>query len=118
MQRCSLFCLMLFFFFLAGNCNSTDHSLKKQEIRFSNNTGSSFHEAIVITGASSRKQGFDAEYQYLNDRFGSRGKDWYLLRQTILYENNRIVDVVEIEVRRPLSQQIFFFEVTPFFSMK
>lgn len=118
MQRCAFFCSMLFLFFLMGNCNSTDLTLQETEIKFSNNTGSSFHEAIIISGATSRKQGFEAEYQYINDRFGQRSKDWYLLRQTIVYENNKIVDVIEIEVRQPISRQIFFFEVTPFFSMK
>jgi len=53
-------------------------------ITLSNNTGKSFEDAIVITGAKNTVEGVEAEYEYLVEKFGIPKIDWSFIRQSLL----------------------------------
>lgn len=71
-----------------------------------------FHKTIMMYNTLSPDNLFDAEYGYISKHYGERGNDWYLISQTLIEENNRIVDVVEIRGKRDFEQQVIFFDVT------
>jgi hypothetical protein len=81
-------------------------------VHFSNHTGESFDEAIVVQSVSTQRELSAVEYQYISNRYGQRGVDWFLNSQTIFQANNRIVDVIGITVNKSLEEKVLFFDVT------
>jgi len=77
-----------------------------------------FHKTVMIYNTLSPKELFNAEYRYISNLFGERGRDWFLMNQTLIEENDRIVDVVEIKGKRTFEQKVIFFDVTDVFSDK
>ena len=83
-------------------------------VHFSDNSGESFNEAIVVYGINSSKEAIDAEYKYISDRHGIRGQDWFLLGQTIVAEKSKVVDVVEFRLSTPADRRVIFFDAGNF----
>lgn len=81
---------------------------------FSENEGSSFHDAIIVSGVKTQRQGIEAEHQFISKLHGQRGEDWFLVGQTIIHEQNKIVDVVEIQISNSPDRKIFYFDATSF----
>ena len=82
--------------------------------KFSNDNGESFGNAVLINGVQSQRDGFAAEYHYISDRFGNRGKDWFLIGQTLLSEKEKIIDVVEIQLQNPAERKLIYFDARNF----
>ena len=57
---------------------STIGDLTYNQITFSKNGGQSLEDAIIIMNASGDAEGVDAEYYYLEKKFGKNGVDWNL----------------------------------------
>lgn len=87
-------------------------STDAKDISFSDHTGSSFNDAVVVKGVSNLKDGLAAEYHYISSLHGKRGDDWFLLGQTLIHEHNKLVDVIEIELKNSADRRIFFFDAT------
>ncbi|MCX7725845.1 MAG: hypothetical protein N2053_03235 [Chitinispirillaceae bacterium] len=75
--------------------------------------GASFHEPVVVKGVNSHKEGIAAEYRYISDIHGKRGEDWFLVGQTLIKQENKVVDVVEIQLNTN-ERKIIFFDATDF----
>ena len=81
-------------------------------ILFHGGQGYSIEDAIKVIGAKNSVQGVTAEYQYLTQRFGQKDKDWSLISQALLKENNKSYDKMSINVD---DKQIdLFFDITEF----
>lgn len=48
------------------------------------NSGESIETAIIIVDAVDHMDGIQAEYRYLEERYGKRGEDWDLVMQALL----------------------------------
>jgi hypothetical protein len=48
-------------------------------ITFSDDSGDSKEHAVKIMGARNEQEGILAEYWYLSQKFGERGKNWDLI---------------------------------------
>lgn len=84
-------------------------------IRFSEGkNGTSFNEAVIVHGANNQREGIAAEQHYISLQHGTRGRDWFLVSQTVIKDNNKVVDVVEIELGSPTDRRIYFFDATDF----
>lgn len=81
-------------------------------VRIIENDSGPFRKSAVVYNALSPDELFTAEYDYISTRFGERGKDWFLMTQTILQENEKIIDVIEIHGNNPSDQRVIFFDVT------
>ena len=81
---------------------------------YSNDSGESFETPVRIAGIESPHEAMAAEYRYITNRFGTRGKDWYLMRQTLLTEGNKIVDVVEIQLHNSSQSRCVYFDASNF----
>ncbi len=82
--------------------------------KFIEKTGESIEEAIVILDASNHMEGVGAEYEYLAKKFGVQGKDWKLIRQSLMPYGGRQYDRMEIELADK-AQKTIFFDITSFF---
>jgi len=86
----------------------------KGYITFSNNSGESFEDAIVILNAKTDSEGVDSEYHYLEERFGKRGVDWDLDQQYLSDAGDRYYDVMDIALSGGRKLTIYF-DITDFF---
>lgn len=71
--------------------------------------GTCFDDAIIITDCSNI-EGVDQEYIELRKRFGH----YKLIRQTLIENNGKFYDILEIELENGVKSEIYF-EITNFF---
>lgn len=83
-------------------------------IEFKGGTGASLADAVEIHGVANHFAGVDAEYRYLSDQFGERGKDWDLLGQVLLEEHGKHYDQMEI-VLADGTRKTIYFDLSAFF---
>ncbi|MDA3813462.1 MAG: hypothetical protein PF570_04330 [Candidatus Cloacimonetes bacterium] len=66
-------------------------------ITLSDNTGRSFEDAIVITGAINTEGGVAAEYEHLVAKFGIPGINWMFIKQSMIPGENKYFDIIQIK---------------------
>ena len=71
---------------------------KESELSFNVRDGSSFEKAIIVKYIGDYQKSIYQEYQYLETKFGVRGKDWNLLLQSLKDSNGRAYDEMTIEL--------------------
>ncbi len=84
-------------------------------IEFNGGDGSSLEKAIIIKGASNSIDGVRAEYDYIIQRFGKRGKTWNLHSQELIVQESHYVDKIIITHQKDMISQTFYFNITAFF---
>jgi len=83
-------------------------------VTFSNNAGLSQDDAIVIMNATNDSEGVDAEYYYLEQRYGERPEDWDLISQALLDQGETIYDRMDLMLSSGSNVTIYF-DITDFF---
>lgn len=76
--------------------------------------GTTMENAIIIENAEDQFQGVDAEYRYLSEMYGDRGVSWILKKQSLIKENGRYYDFIEIKLSIG-SEVSLYFDITSFF---
>jgi hypothetical protein len=114
-------CLLIAVVMLLGcsgsqSLRSGRYSEKPPAVSYSGGTGDSFHEAVKINGARNQSDGVAAEYYFITKIHGMRGTDWFLVGQTVVREKNKIVDVVEIQLKSADDRRIYYFDASDFLS--
>ncbi len=84
------------------------------KITFKGGPGDSPKTAVVISGASNSLDGIAAEYRYLGQKFGRQNVDWHLLRQSVLQQDGKVYDRMELDLKDGRRTTIFF-DITEFF---
>ena len=82
-------------------------------ITFSEHSGSSFEDAIIISGVWHSGEGMPAEFVYLARRFGRIHLDWRLKGYALLVLDRKFCDRVWIE-QKDGTEEIIYFDVTAF----
>jgi hypothetical protein len=85
----------------------------KYGIIFASGSGESREDAIVIKNAANRRAGVDAEYLYLQERFGERDTHWKIVMQALL-KGDRPVDWRVIALPDGATKSVYF-DVSEFF---
>ncbi len=93
--------------------DSSENLTYKSYITFSNNNGESIDDAIIIRNAQTDLEGVDAEYYYLEKRFGIRGTDWNLDQQSLMNEDGMYYDALDITLSDSRTLTIYF-DITDF----
>jgi hypothetical protein len=83
-------------------------------IQYSGGSGDSYEEAVKITGATKQSEGVDAEYKYLSDKYGAKGRDWNIAGQTNFREKGKVYDIIEVRLSTGGDNRIYYFDVTGF----
>ncbi len=86
----------------------------KPKITFQGGPGDKPETAVVISGAPNSMAGIAAEYDYLGKHFGPQNKFWKLKRQSLLRQDGKIYDRIEIELGDG-SKKTVFFDISEFF---
>ncbi|MDM7912420.1 MAG: hypothetical protein QUS09_04920, partial [Methanotrichaceae archaeon] len=71
-------------------------------------------DAVVIMNAVDDSEGVDAEYYYLEQRYGDRPEDWYLITQALLDQGKTIYDQMDLMLSDGSNVTIYF-DITDFF---
>jgi hypothetical protein len=85
----------------------------KPGIIFAGGSGNSPEDAIIIKNAQNRWGVVNAEYLYLQERFGERDTHWKLIMQALL-KGERRVDWLVIELTDG-SRKSIYFDISEFF---
>ena len=85
----------------------------KSGIFYAGGSGDSREDAIVIKNAATHMAGVDAEYLYLQKRFGVRDYQWRLVSQMLL-KGEKPIDRLKIELTDGTTKDIHF-DVSEFF---
>lgn len=85
-------------------------------ITFSKNNGTSVKDAILIRGAEGEKDGINSEYKYLEAQYGLRGIDWELALQSLIKDNGRYYDQMDIKLSDGTGATVYF-DITEFYGI-
>ena len=75
--------------------------------------GETIEEAVIIKAVSSR-EGLEMEYEYLSQKFGQRGKEWKLKRQSLIKKDDKKFDKMDLEFPNGANKTVYF-DITSFF---
>ncbi|MBD3346977.1 MAG: hypothetical protein GF401_18135 [Chitinivibrionales bacterium] len=89
-----------------------DQPRKKAEIVYGGGNGESYEEAVIIEGARNQKEGVAAEYDFIAEIYGKKGKDWKVTAQSMSKEGNKIFDIVEIRILDTEDRYFYYFDIT------
>lgn len=81
---------------------------------YSAHEGKSVEDAIIISHVNDHFEGINAEYLYIEQKFGKRGVDWQLIKQELLNENQKVYDrfIFQLSDQTVIS---LYFNLTEFF---
>jgi hypothetical protein len=85
-------------------------------VKIIENKGDSYETAIKITDAN-EDTGVDAEYYCLFKRFGRRNEKWKLMSQTLMVENGRYYDVMDIQMIESGEKVVVYFDIQDFYGV-
>jgi hypothetical protein len=83
-------------------------------VDFIENSGDSKENAVAILNSEDHMEGVKSEYIYLARKFGTRGSDWKLKRQSLINEGGKRYDKMEI-ILSDGTEKIIYFDITDFF---
>ena len=86
----------------------------KPKITLKGGPGDTPATAVVISGAPNSRVGIDAEYYYLGKICGQPNVDWKLKRQSVLHDQGKVFDRMDLELKDG-SKKTVFFDITEFF---
>ncbi len=73
--------------------------------------GSSTDDPIVISNVIGHTEAIEAEYSYLSRKYGVKGTDWNLVRQTLLNIDDRWIDQMDISLADG-TEIVLYFDIT------
>ena len=79
-------------------------------ISYKGGNGTTKQDATIILGASSEPEGIDAEYDYLESKYG----EFELLSQEFIGEADRQYDLLRIQLPDGTEKEVFF-DLTDFY---
>ena len=83
-----------------------------RKIRYEGGTGESREQAVVIIGAEDLKEGVAAEYDFISELHGKKGKKWRVKGQSQVREAGRIYDMIEIRLIDSQRTHYYYFDIT------
>ncbi|MBK9096700.1 MAG: hypothetical protein IPM14_01005 [bacterium] len=71
-------------------------------------------EAIIILGAKDETEGVDAEYIWIEKRFGKQNINWELIDQELVDDGDKQYDILRIKFPDGKIEE-FWFDITDFY---
>ena len=65
-------------------------------VRYIEKSGETIKDAIIILDVKNNFEGVAAEYEYLEKKFGKRGENWELERQSLIKTGNKYYDKMDL----------------------
>ena len=86
-------------------------------IHYKGGDGSSKEKAIIILGANSEFEGVDAEYLWLEEKFGEQDINWELIFQELIDEESKQYDILRIKFSSGEIKE-YWFDISDFYGSK
>ena len=83
-------------------------------IEFQGGDGRSIEDAVIILNARSTMEGIDAEMKFIASIHGEHGRDWLKRHQSLLENEGKEFDAIDIELRDG-TELTYFFNISDFF---
>lgn len=83
-------------------------------LKLSDNKGSSFEDAIIISGAKDSDEGVAAEYEYLSKTYGIPEFDWFFIHQRLIPGKDKYFDKFLLKDKQGNEFEVYF-NITEFF---
>jgi len=83
-------------------------------IKYKGGNGSSKQESIIILGADNEAEGIDAEFNWLEAKYGEENEKWVMVEQHLLDEGNKQYDILKIKFLAGDTED-FWFDITDFY---
>ena len=83
-------------------------------IQYKGGDGSSKEKAVIILGAENEFEGVDAEYVWLEEKFGKQDINWELIFQELIVEESKEYDILRIKFSSGEITE-FWFEISNFY---
>lgn len=81
---------------------------------WSDHSGESLEDAVIILNAPNEPAGVQAEYRWLEAHYGHRGTDWELRMQALLMPQGRPYDRLDVQLSDGRCVSVFF-DISGFF---
>jgi hypothetical protein len=126
MQRIK-FCLPFFLFVMLLLLSCASHTVmdndankgnKRDSVSDSGGNGDSYENAIVLAGGKDHTDAVEYEQNYIAKLWGEKDKNWKISEQTTVEENNRKIDMIQVEVIKTGKKHFFFFDVNYYYKKK
>ncbi len=79
-------------------------------------SGASLQDPVVIGDVVSHFEAVEAEYIFLHQTHGVKGRNWKLVRQTLIQDAGRYIDEMLVEVVGQ-GQRTYYFDITRYFGV-
>ena len=86
----------------------------KNGIVYVGSRGETNEHPVVILNATNESEGVSAEYKLIAMLYGRKNEDWKALKQSLIEENKKAYDLIEIELSGGTTKKIYF-DITDFF---
>ena len=83
-------------------------------IAYKSGNGSNKEEAVIILGAKDETEGVDAEYIWLEQKYGKAEVDWEMNNQELIVEGNTQYDALGIKFPSGELKE-FWFNISDFY---
>ena len=83
-------------------------------IQYKGGDGSTKEKAVIILGAKNEMVGVDAEYVWLEEKYGQENIEWEMIDRTLLDEGDKQFDLLKIKFSNGNTKE-FWFEITGFY---
>ena len=71
-------------------------------------------KAVIILGAKDETEGVDAEYKWLEEKYGKVNVEWEMVDQTLIDEGDSQFDILKIKFKNG-DFKTFWFDITDFY---
>jgi hypothetical protein len=76
--------------------------------------GPTKEKSVIILGAGNETEGIDAEYNWLEEKYGKQNINWELNSQELMDEGNKQYDLLRIKLPTGEMKEIWF-DITEFY---
>ena len=83
-------------------------------IQYKGGDGSTKEKAIIILCANNEIEGVDAEYVWLEEKFGEENVEWEMIDQVLLDEGDSQFDLLKVKLRNDEVKEVWF-DITDFY---
>ena len=83
-------------------------------IQYKGGDGTNKEKAVIILGANNEFEGVDAEYIWLEEKFGEQDVNWELIFQELIVEESKQYDILRIKFSSGEIKE-YWFDISDFY---
>jgi hypothetical protein len=85
------------------------------KVTYEGGDGKTVENAIIIKNAENERNGVAAEYAYIAKINGEKFKDWKPVGQSTITNDNKKIDIINIQIIQKNETVSYYFDITEFY---